>query len=850
MVQAHTTQLHRSQEMDDLLAAYRLYLRHRAPAPSPLPTARCCVCNYALDPSPMQCAACGCRVHPHCYGYVKKPPSPWLCCVCEDIATGLLNRPPGDFSSDAMASIMPLRRRVRCCLCGIATGALAATPLPGVYAHVCCGVWLKECTLSNHTASHRSAFDAFFLSPRHCPLVVNPTHLLSSSTHKHEAGTCQFCGRSGGVVQCQRRGCERCFHVMCGYAHGVQMSFQVSAVLRREVRDCILFSTHHTYLCTHHSADLAFAAATFIEERTGEEAIGEGLAGEGLTGDKQTGEGLTGDKPTDERPTGERPTGDKPTGNKPTGNKPADEEHSGDKHSGDKHSGDGPWQDEEKEPLDMAAAGLCDLTCFPAATVLAHMPFLAKKERTQIEKATPSQPSSHPFAALLARCSAAGMWHSFDDLVELPASLLVVKVTSPAVMIHTRPHKGRRRKVPSLVDDIPVLDARQFGSAPCEMGGRMPVTAASRCPKIDETPVEEHAGKTAAKPTKEHVTKSTEEHAVETARKPTKEHVTKSETKPVEVKKHRPPKRNSPSNETPTFPFKKQLYKSIILYCPDGVQKLPPSPLNSLSSRQNNRSPAVLLSNFLKSALFEELFSTGAVADSETTSPSAYMMHYFCGVSKEVLAACLKGNLDIGTVIASGDQSTEGLEEVLQCVAKCSGFAEKVCVLRLLLLSALCSVYPPHVVATASARRGGMIARSAMVEVRHLSEVCQLLGELAVQLSSVVRCLNDPKDYEKDRARAGFAPQCLCLEENVEDALVCASCRVQYHSECLGLQKTAYADLVQTKMCGYWSLERGFVCPRCCSGDLFEMSRVVKGEVQVRDSVLMAWQTHEKRKRK
>ena len=83
------------------------------------------------------------------------------------------------------------------------------------------------------------------------------------------------------------------------------------------------------------------------------------------------------------------------------------------------------------------------------------------------------------------------------------------------------------------MDDIPVLDARQFGSAPCEMGGRMPVTAASRCPKIDETPVEEHAGKTAAKPTKEHVTKSTEEHAVETARKPTKEHV----TKPVEVKK-------------------------------------------------------------------------------------------------------------------------------------------------------------------------------------------------------------------------------------------------------------------------------------------------------------------------
>ncbi|KAM7453665.1 hypothetical protein BLSTO_05586 [Blastocystis sp. subtype 1] len=296
---AHTAQFRRAQEADNLLAAYCLYLRGRVPARVPPPAARCSVCNRALGPSPMQCAACGCRVHPHCYGYLLKPAAPWLCCVCEDIASTLLHLPHGDVSPATLSSIAPLRRQVRCCLCGIAAGAMVATPVSGVYAHVCCGVWLKECAISNHAPLGRSAFDAFFLSPRHFPLVVNPAALRRpSASQGSDPSPCQFCGRTGGVVCCQRSGCERCFHVMCGYARGLELDFRVSAALRSDFRDCVLLSARHTHLCAQHAAEVFEGEVPWDVRVDGE-----------VSGDVKVDGEVSGDVKVDGEVSGEAPSG-------------------------------------------------------------------------------------------------------------------------------------------------------------------------------------------------------------------------------------------------------------------------------------------------------------------------------------------------------------------------------------------------------------------------------------------------------------------------------------------------------------------------------------------------------------
>lgn len=207
-----------------------------------------------------------------------------------------------------------------------------------------------------------------------------------------------------------------------------------------------------------------------------------------------------------------------------------------------------------------------------------------------------------------------------------------------------------------------------------------------REPKSGETPAKERAAKPAE-------TKAAETKTVD--------------AKAAPVKKRRPPKRTSPAKETPAPPAKKQLYKSLILYHPDGVQKLPPSPFDSFSPRQISRSPAVLLDAFCQSPHFTQLFSqTPLPASADDVSPRGYLAHYYCGVTTKVLEACLQGDLDVEAVIASGDKPTEGLEAVLAWLPRCTGPVERVCVLRVLLLSALCSVYPPQVVATGQRAEG------------------------------------------------------------------------------------------------------------------------------------------------
>lgn len=689
---------------------------------------------------------CGCRTHPHCYGYLMKPSTPWLCQACEDAATELCGvsvedtffvSPGKEGISATMETILSYRRQIKCCVCGIGEGALVPTPFHGVYAHVCCGVWLKELSYSNHVhLPHHSVFDYLFFSPRHVPLVVNPTTL--SDEHCH--GVCQFCQRQGGVVCCSVSGCKRCFHVMCGYANGIYTDFMSCGALQDDFKDSFLLSSKHTAFCSQHSAVMSNAQV-----------------------------------PTN--------------------------------------------------TLFVSTATVTDCTCFSLPAALSNLPLMSLLQHSS-KRTLASQRASAKTARGRGVLEDMSM---FDDLLEVPSSLLRAETTTPSVLVHSRTRQGRKRKSPIVVDNVPVIDIREFGSValepsePSQTPAPTPSLVSSQDPLLYRRSRRERTG---GPPQISRKRGKVEDNPKENA--------------------------NTPKKELATVPAKKQLFKSCVVYVANGKQTLPANLLAAFSYRQITRTPAVLLKHFMKSPLFLSFFDRDTLESlpPDDTSPCGYIRHYYSGVPREVLESCLEGELDVSTLIQSGNQNMEPLNTVLDYIENSKNATEMVCLLRVLLISSMYSIYPPHVVGTEMAKKGGMLARSVVVEVRHLSRLVKMLGELALSLSNYVLCIEDPEEYGNNLTRADYCPQCLCLGEDIDDALVCANCGISYHSECLGLQQTSYSDLLQTKLYGYWSLERGFVCPSCCSDDLFEQSRLVKGTMQIRDSVVLAWQSRDKKKKR
>lgn len=718
----------------------------------------------------MECVVCGCRTHPHCYGYLMKPSSPWLCQACEDVATELCGvsvedtffaSPGKEAISATIDTVLSYRRQIKCCVCGISEGALVPTPFHGVYCHVCCGVWLKELGYSNHVQlPHHSVFDSLFFSPRHAPLVVNPTTL----SDEHCNGVCQFCQRQGGVVCCSVSGCKKYFHVMCGYANGVYTDFMSSGALQDDFKDSFLLSSKHTAFCSQHSAVVS---------------------------------------------------------NAPPPN----------------------------NALFVTSATVADCTCFSLPAALAKLPLTSLLQHGSRRTLASSQHASVKTVHGRGVLEDVSM---FDDLLEVPSSLLRAETTTPSVLVHSRVRQGRKRKSPVMVDNVPVIDIRGFGSvalepsepslAPLQTPSLTPSQSSSHAPSLTSSQVSSQVS-SQDPPLHRRSRRERTGGAPQISRKRGK-----VEDSP---KNNSNNSKNAPKKEL-TVPAKKQLYKSCVVYVANGKQTLPANLLAAFSYRQITRTPAVLLKHFMKSPLFLSFFdrSTLESLPPDDTSPCGYIRHYYSGVPREVLESCLEGELDVSTLIQSGNQNMEPLNTVLDYIERSKNATEMVCLLRVLLISSMYSIYPPHVVGTEMAKKGGMLARSVVVEVRHLSRLVKMLGELALSLSNYVLCIEDPEEYGNNLKRADYCPQCLCLGEDIDDALVCANCGICYHSECLGLQKTSYSDLLQTKLYGYWSLERGFVCPSCCSDDLFEQSRLMKGTMQIRDSVVLAWQSRDKKKKR
>lgn len=255
-----------------------------------------------------------------------------------------------------------------------------------------------------------------------------------------------------------------------------------------------------------------------------------------------------------------------------------------------------------------------------------------------------------------------------------------------------------------------------------------------------------------------------------------------------------------------------------------------------------------LLMQLLASDVFTELF--GGLSETSSLTARSYLDHYFIGVSSSVAEACAHGQsfsddqlphtqkkelLDVATLV-DRIHSTRLLEG-------------KLSLLRLLVHASLLSVYPPHLCVNTIANGREMKERSRLGEVKRLCRVCELLAQATVELSNLVLFTSDRDKYLQQREE-GVELQCVCLREKREEQglLVCMQCGVGYHLECLGLRPTDCGDLVLTQCFGYWTLDRGFVCPGCCKGDLFTMSLSMKGVAQIRDTAVIAWQNKLRKK--
>ena len=289
----------------------------------------------------------------------------------------------------------------------------------------------------------------------------------------------------------------------------------------------------------------------------------------------------------------------------------------------------------------------------------------------------------------------------------------------------------------------------------------------------------------------------------------------------------------------------KQLGKRVeLLPSPDlplRSQRLPAVP--SLVSTKSK-----LLMQLLTSDVFTELF--GGLSDASSLTARSYLDHYFIGVPSSVVEACAHGQL------FSDDQLPHTQKKELLDVATLverihatRSFEGKLSLLRVLVHASLLSVYPPHLCVNTTTNGREMKERSRLGEVKRLCRVCELLAQATVELSNLVLFTADRDRYLQAREE-DVECQCVCLREKRADQglLVCMQCGVGYHLECLGLRQTDCGDLVLTQCFGYWTLDRGFVCPGCCKSDLFAMSLSMKGMVQIRDTAVIAWQNKLRKK--
>lgn len=301
-----------------------------------------------------------------------------------------------------------------------------------------------------------------------------------------------------------------------------------------------------------------------------------------------------------------------------------------------------------------------------------------------------------------------------------------------------------------------------------------------------------------------------------------------------ETEQLNPSKRNHLIKETKKNSSRRNLKNDKMCECISHIQSPSQQQYNKTIQLSFPKTIRKRIETFIHSTSFTNIFSPAEQSDSLLLH--SYLNHYFKGIPKELIK---ETSWSIQTLLEYDRNNLLDLSTIIHSLQqKGISTTAMVSTILSLLFTSLFSVYPPHVIVNTSSSNHLLLARSPLIEVRKLSTLC---NELTILISQFLTILQ-PSSVEQSA--------CICQELTTSSSshLNCISCHTDYHCSCLGLVPTGYSEMIQTRFWGYWTLERGFVCPRCCKGDLFEVSHSMKGVVQIRDSVIQQYQSYQNKK--
>ena len=848
---------------NEVISQYNNYIRTHHPERMGYgvsDSSRCDVCNQVLDDEETcVCLACGCCAHKLC-ACVNLSCTKWMCIVCVDIARYSLNislpastpqssiesalsqQVPSEPSSNHQSSlesssnhqsstepsfneqtlneIKKIRSQIHCVLCGYSSGLLFRTVYNGVYAHPACACWIPEVTISNHVHMIHSLPQPFSihnpLSPLQSLPYINP-HTSSSIVF------CRFCKRQGHCVTCPVPGCNQSYHVLCAFRNGLEAVWRSNTCMEEEGDFC-LYGSRHRILCSYHSYD-----------KNG--VITPNLIAKGSWIDTQT----------------------------------------------------AVWQDYAIVKWDQENDSFADmLQSFSLNRLLmeGHRSGRVEDEK-QIQQGL----------SVLERLRVCEL----TDLWEVPVTLIndggvcVSRngVTLGLLTVLGRKNEKKNVKAQALNDGMVlygrdmehdrVIELTSDGNVKRKRGRpkkyTLPESNTNPPPSSQSTDTLEMPAKRKRGRPRKYSLVTTELASLSQSSSPLISQkcmshstvtnpslvadVTESETtqRPLTpIASNLTPINRSQHLHQPTSEvekskvIRKSRKSSISIVQPKRVSilpapKLPLAPQRTLEPIQINVTKSLLLSQFLQSKSFLQLLGPDPTSN-DSFSLRGFLDHYFMGVTSESIKNCERGILlsDDQLIPASSDSGLS-VEQILAKVRKSRKIEEKITLLRLLLRVSMMSVYPPHMCVSSLAQTKGTKERNILAEVHRLGGLCELLFTMSLEISNISQYLEDRDTYLEDH-QMNVNRQCICLsrENFKERLLVCMQCGVGYHPSCLALELTDCPDLVLTKYFGYWSLDRGFLCPACCKGDIFEMSPTLRGYVQIRDTAVIAWQNKLRKK--
>ena len=263
----------------------------------------------------------------------------------------------------------------------------------------------------------------------------------------------------------------------------------------------------------------------------------------------------------------------------------------------------------------------------------------------------------------------------------------------------------------------------------------------------------------------------------------------------------------------------------------------------TLKGSLQERALKARLTDLISSVKFFSLFGKYPYKDMLSSDQAfhKYIHFYHRGVNKQIYERYKKGNYNLNGILDASNEDLVLLEQMLVDLSdNCKSLNTMIFVLRCLFVSTFYSIYPPHLCSMRMAKEKSTYSRNLVVETNHLASICGILFDLVLEFNNLLSYYKDGKKYKQLRSSPDSRLQCICLCEPCDDSLrlVCDSCHVGYHAECLGLRQTGYPEILQTKFCGYWYLKQGFLCPRCCVGEIYEMNRFEKGSVQIKEKFL------------